>query len=271
MNKKVIYPRASSNSFHKKMISKVLKQVLGFLKFDYRIKIVISVFFLGHASSTAQELSAVETLKKVETYYKNVAILDIEMEYKMFRGVTGNNITESYKGTMYKYGDISKVDILGSEIVQLPEAKIIVNNDNKTVMYSKAKSGTITGSPVDMSSFLKFYKGTSTRLQGNTIILEMTQTNVHIPLPYNKIILYIDKTTYQIKRQELYLSTKVPFVDENGKGVPDSARMEISFKPNPKPVNKVPQLKDYVLIGSNNTIKLSNNYANYTILDQTAL
>lgn len=231
-----------------------------------KIKILICVLCLSNVA-IAQELSAIEILKKVETYYKSIEVLDIEMEYKMYKGFTGNHITESYTGTMYKNGDIMKVKILGSEIVKLPDAKIIVNNNDKTVMYNKIKENTIMGSPVDMSSFLKYYKESNIQYLGNTIVQEMVQKHLQMPLPYNKIVLYIDKTSYQIKKQELYLSTKVPFVDEKGKGVPDFARMEISFKANPKPTIKVPNIKDYVFVSSSNNIKLSHNYANYTIID----
>lgn len=231
-----------------------------------KITILICALLAGHIT-IAQELSAEDILKNVETYYKNVEVLDVEMEYKMFRGYTGNNLTESYKGTIYMNGKISRIEILGSEIVQLPKAKIIINNDKKTVTYNELKNDAIQNSPLDMSTFFKFYKTSSIKYKGNLIIQEMIQKELKIALPYNKIVLYIDKTSYQVKKQELYFSTKMPFVDKNGKSLPDQARMEISFSPNPQPLKIVPKLSNYVHINSDKAVTLSKNYASYSIVN----
>ena len=229
------------------------------------------ILFLGSITlNYAQEITAKETFNKIESYYKTIDILDIEMEYKMFRGYTGTNLTESYKGTMYKNEGVSKIDILGSEIIDLPEAKLIINKEAKTVTYHKKYNKETQSSPVDISMFLKFYKEASTKVKGNTIVHEMVlKKGIQIPVPYSKIVVYVDKNSYQMQKQELYLSTKVPFIDKNGKEAPDLARMEIKFKTNPNPSKKVPKLKDYVQIDANKKVRLSQNYAAYKIIDQT--
>ncbi|MDO5971994.1 hypothetical protein Q4Q35_19505 [Flavivirga aquimarina] len=236
-----------------------------------KYQLLILALFLGNiALSYTQEITALNTFNKIESYYKTVDVLDIEMEYKMFRGYTGTNLTESYKGTMYRKEGVTRIEILGSEIIDLPDAKLIVNKEAKTIAYNKKSFEKTQNSPVDISMFLKFYKEASTKISGHIIIHEMVlKEGIQISIPYRKIIIHVNKNNYQIEKQELYLSTKVPFVDKNGKEVSDLARMEIKFRKNPNPLKKVPELKDYVRIDSNKKVHLSQNYMAYKIIDQT--
>lgn len=238
-------------------------------KIKYPLLTVV-LFFGNIALNYAQEITALKTFNKIESYYKAVNILDIEMEYKMFRGHTGTTPTESYKGTMYKNEGVSRVNILGSEIIDLPEAKLIVNKEAKTITYNKKSNKETQKSPVDVSMFLKFYKEASTKISDHIIIHEMVlKKDIQMAMPYSKIVIYVDKNSYQIQKQELYLSTKVPFINKNGKEAVDFARMEIKFKTNPNPLKKVPKLKDYVRIDTNKKVHLSQNYSAYKIIDQT--
>ncbi|WP_346882328.1 hypothetical protein [uncultured Algibacter sp.] len=239
-----------------------------------KIKHFINVLFLivSCTSIYGQQPTALETLSKVEAYYKTIKNFDFDVEYKMYRGYTGNHLTESYKGTMYKNGNVLQVIILGSEVLQFPEAKIIINDKNKTISYSKLMQNGTQQTPVDISLFLKFYKESTTSFVGNTLIHEMILKNNTINMPYNRVIMYINKNTYALEKQVLFLTTKVPFNGEKGKK-DDAARMEISFKQKPKqkPKPKPLKLKDYVLIGINNKISLSKAYSTYTLIDQTNL
>lgn len=240
---------------------------------DRRIKHTLSIIILlcSYLSTYAQMPSASETLAKVETYYKSLNEFDFEVEYKMYKGYTGNHITESYKGSMCKKEDVSQINILGSEIIQFPDTQLIIDNENKTLIYKKISEDVMQKTPMDVSAFLKFYKETNTQISGNVLIHEMEIKNVQIPIPYNKIIVHVNKDTYKIEKQVLYLATKVPFVDENGKETPDLGRMEINFEQNSKSLKKTPKLNDYVFLDSNNKVHLAQAYNRYTIINQTNL
>ncbi|MEP1490173.1 MAG: hypothetical protein ABJK28_17270 [Algibacter sp.] len=240
---------------------------------NLKVKKGLSIIILlcGYLSLYAQKPTASQTLTKIESYYKSLSEFNFEVEYKMYKGYEGNHITESYKGTMYKNGDVSQIKILGSEIIQFSDTQLTITNDNKTLIYNKISEDVIHKSPMDVSSFLKFYKETNTEIKGNVLIHEMVIKNAQIPMPYNKIKVYVNKETSEIERQVLYLATKVPFVDENGKEAPDVGRMEISFKKNPKSVSKVPELNDYVILDSQNNVRLAKAFTAYTIINQTNL
>lgn len=236
-------------------------------KLKHQLSIII--LLCGYLSVYAQKPVAYETLKKVETYYKSLKTYDFQMKYTMYKGYTGNHITESYDGTMNKNNDISQIKILGSEIIQFPDVHIILNKENKTLLYNKISNQVTQKSPVDVSSFLNFYKETATEIKDGIIMHEMVLKNTQVPIPYNKIVLYVNENTFQIEKQMLYLATKVPFIDENGKETPDVGRMEISFTQNSSN-HKTPKLNDYVIINSDK-VSLTKAYQDYTIIDQTNL
>ena len=236
-------------------------------KLKHQLSIII--LLCCYLSVSAQKPIASETLKKVETYYKSLKAFDFQMKYTMYKGYTGNHVTESYEGTMCKNGAVSQIKILGSEIVQFPDVQLILNKENKTLQYNKTSNHVNQKSPVDVSAFLNFYKETVTDIKDDTIIHEMVLKNTQVPIPYSKIVIYVNKNTYEIEKQILYLATKVPFVDEDGKETPDVGRMEISFKRNSS-THKAPRLNDYVLIHSDK-VSLTKAYQDYTIIDQTNL
>ncbi|NMH85960.1 hypothetical protein [Flavivirga algicola] len=231
----------------------------------------VTFLLLCSISIQAQLPAAAESLAKTEAYYKMAKTLSLQVTYSMYKGHTGNHLTESYKGTMHRNENVSRIRILGSEILQFPKVQLTINKDNKTLVYNKISDQGLKKSPLDISIFLKYYKETSTRVRENMLIHEMVLKNNKMPIPYNKIVIYINRTNHQLIKQELYLSTKVPFVDENGKSTHDVARMEISFKHDEKIMNRVPKLNDYVLLESNKKVRLANAYAAYTIIDPTNL
>ncbi|WP_308993697.1 hypothetical protein QLS71_007975 [Mariniflexile litorale] len=216
----------------------------------------------------AQQPNAAQTLAKVEAYYKTAKTFNLDVEYAMYKGYTGTYLTESYKGSMHKNGDVTQLKVLGSEILQFPKVQLTIIDENKTVVFSPITNKNLQKSPVDISVFLKFYKEVSTQVSGNTIIHELVVKNIQLPVPYNKIILHVNKTDFSIQKQVLYLSTKMPFVDEEGKDTEDVGRMVITFKTNPMSI-KTPQLQNYVVLEPNKKPCLAKAYAAYTIIDQS--
>ena len=226
---------------------------------------------IGNQVVFAQQTKALEVLSNVEAYYKTKEVIDLEVEYKMYRGYTGDNLTESYTGFLYKNGEVLQMKILGSEIVQFPQAQITIDQENKTLYYNKVTDDKPQNSPLDMSAFLTFYKEGSTRITGNNIIIELIKKNAKIPISYNKIILTVNKESYALEKQELYLATKVPFVDNEGNDMEDVGRIKVTFKTNPTPANKKLKLEDYVVLERNNKVLLAKPYKEYSIIDQTKL
>ena len=236
-------------------------------------KHLLSIVFLliGFTATNAQQLSTTEVFKKVATYYETLNTYNFEVAYRMYKGHTGKQLTESYKASMYKNGNVMQLELLGAVILQFPNTQLTINDEHKTLIYTKIPDGALTKSPFDISKFLNLYESVSTRLKGNTLILEMTLKNSKIPMPYSKIIMHIDRMTYALKKQELFFSTKFAFVDKEGKKSEDVGRLEITFQSKSNPVNWNPKLEDYIVIKPNKKVNLANAYRLYTIIDQTNL
>lgn len=244
------------------------KNKYNHMKIRIKKLVCIGVLMVSGLAINAQEIKASELLKKVETHYKNTKTFNLDVEYAMYKGYTGTHRTESYMGSMYKNNEVTQIKVLGSEIVQFPKAQLTINNDYKTVTYNEITDKTLQQSPLDISAFLNFYKVVSTEVSGSTIIQELVVKNSQLPIPYNKIILHINKQDYSIKKQVLYLATKVPFIDDEGKSSQDVGRMVITFKTKPMPED-IPELQDYVILGANDKLRLAKAYTTYNIIDQS--
>lgn len=237
------------------------------------LKYIIVSLILGSNSWSihAQLPTAEATLAKVETYYKALETFHFDMVYNMYRGYSGENLTESYSGTVSKQGGVSQIQILGSEIIQFSNKQIVLNKADKTLTLRNVNAEAMQQSPMDISKFLKFYKASNTKVSGNYLVHEMVLKNSNIPMPYSKIVVYVNKTNYSLEKQILYMATKMPFTDANGKQTPDAGRLEVTFKQNVSGNKPTPKLSDYLRCEPEDTCRLANNYKTYTLIDQTNL
>jgi len=238
------------------------------------IVFTVTLFFvLSHNVVVfAQQLpSAESTLNKVSKYYNALKEFDVEIEYEMYKGYSGSEVTESYKGTIYRGNDVTHIKILSSEIIQFKEEQLIIDKDYKTITYSEPNGNIMNSSPTNMTVFLQYYKESKTLVTDTNIVHEMVLKNPQLPTAYNRIIIYVNKSTHKIEKQVLYFSNKLPFVDDDGKENLDSARMEINFKDNPKPNGNIPKLEDYLVVTSNNKLELTGSYKSYKLINKTNL
>jgi len=209
-------------------------------------------------------------LNKVFDYYKTAESYSYNCTYNMYRGFTGNIITESYKGTIFKDGNISRITALNSEILSYPNAQLTISNDSKLIIYIKKRVDFVEKSPVDISLFLKYFEGNIVSQENNIIKYEMTLTKNNFQIPYQKVVFYINKTNYSLIRQELFFATKLPFKNAEGESVNDFGRMEIIFSPNNHSLKNIKKIEDFLII-EKDTIKLTKAYQNYQLIDQSNL
>lgn len=209
----------------------------------------------------------VEVLEKINDYYSTNKHYNIEVSYKMYRGYTGENITESYTGNLYKDGNITSMEALNAEIWIFPNAQLTIDTANKSIYYTKTAIGAIQNSPIDTKTFSRFYKEKASETKGNTLRYEMVLKNIQIPSPYSKIVLWVNATTYELEAQELFFANKLPFVDEAGNRVNDYGRLKILFQSS-KNAKQTLKLSDIITI-KNNTVQLASRFNSFTLIDQT--
>ncbi len=218
----------------------------------------------------AQDKETKEILTKVQQAYNKVASQQIEVTYAMHRGLTGNTITESYTGTMIKKGAVSQFKVFNSEIIKFPNFQLIIDHEVKEVRYTNNKNGGgEMHTPLDIKSFLKIYDKTQITTDNGNWICEMVSTQKNPQNPYGKVKLYIDPTTYFIKKQELFFTAMVPFIEEDGHTrTMDMARMVIQL--DHKPLEEgitIPLPGDFIKTSATNTMILTANYKSYRLIN----
>jgi len=218
----------------------------------------------------AQKLSVKEVLGKVTVFYTNADQYQIDITYNMLRGLSGNNITESYKGSMVKKGSFTRMEALGSQVFQFSKTHLVVDHNQKVIAYNKSNANGLSNSPLDVSDFLKYYDKSQIIDKGTMLVCEMVSTRKNFQLPYGKVVLYINKNNFSVAKQELYFSNLIPFKNkENNTQEQDYGRLIILLNHNMGGEVTTTELKDYVTIGSNNKPLLQKKYAAYKLIDQT--
>ncbi len=227
--------------------------------------ICVLVFTVFVNTISAQNFS--DILEKVNAYYKTASTYNIQSTYTMYRGYTGNTITESYKSTMYKTDNVVGINALGAEVITFSNAQITINSTNKTILYTKGNN--IKNNVIDVNALSKFYDQTSVKEEGNNIIYEISLKQKALNIPYSKLIFHINKNDYSLIKQEFFFTSKLPFTNKKGERENDFGRMEIIYSSNPKLLKNNIQLEDYLVINSNNEVSVTNTYKNYQLINQT--
>lgn len=228
------------------------------------ICVLICTVFVNTLS--AQDFGAV--LEKVNNYYKTASTYNTQTTYTMYRGYTGNTVTESYKGTMYKKGDVKGVTALGAEVITFANAQITVNDTNKTLVYIKTATNSMKKNVIDVVNLSKFYDQTAMKEKGAILIFELSLKKKALNVPYNKLIFHVNKTDFSLVKQEYFFTSKLPFTNEKGEREHDLGRMEIRYNANSKPLKNM-RIEDYLVIHPNNKVSLSKTYKNYQFINQT--
>ncbi|MBQ4819098.1 hypothetical protein [Aquimarina sp. MMG016] len=233
--------------------------------------IMLLLCFVSTAQlAQAQNEKAKDVLEKVKKSYDDKKQYEIETIYNMHRGLTGNSITESYKGEMVRNEDVTRFRVLKTEILQFPKAQLNIDHNQKKVIYAKTQIGAASQhSPIDVSVFLKLYYETSVTEKNGVLICEMVSNKPVSQNPYGKVVLHINKNTYLIEKQELFFSTLIPFVDEesNTKKM-DYGRLVILLQLKDLQNNSKPALSDFITISPDNNISLTEQYKGYTLINQ---
>ena len=196
---------------------------------------VLNTLFFWNTVAIGQVAGVDQVLTKVATLYKDTPSYAMEMEYTMFRGLTGENITESYSGAVTKISGVYHYSIMGAEIIQWPTEKIVIDSNQKMMVYSKEiATDPTTSIPGDISNLLHYYKENAARIEGDHLICELVAKNSVNPLPYGKIIITANKDNYNLIQQELFFSRQLPFKDGDAM-VADFGRLQINMSPMQSP------------------------------------
>jgi len=232
----------------------------------YKNIMCLLLFTVVTNTISAQDFN--NTLEKVNEYYKTVKTYNITATYSMYRGYSGNTVTESYDSKMYKTDGVIAVTALGAEVLTFSNAKITVNDSKKTIVYVKSNNENFRNNLIDVEKLSQFYNQTAFKEEGNTIIYEISLKEKAGNVPYNKIIFHVNKHDFSLAKQAFFFSSKLPFTSKEGVREHDLGRMEITYAvSNEEPKNN--KVEDYVVSNNNDDISLSKAYNDYKLINQT--
>ncbi len=237
------------------------------VKQTFRILMLLLSFSWG---ITAQQGEMKSLLKKVADFYTNSGEYYIDINYKMYRGLTGNQVTESYNGVLIKKGAFYKMEVLGTEVLQFGDEKLILDHNNKLISYAKDKTQNPAELITNMNTFLQYYNEYQILDKGSNWVCEFVSSKKNIQqLPYGRVLLYVNKKTYALARQELYFSSVVPFKGKNGDTEYDYGRLIITLENSLKKNTEITSLEDYIKSNSEGKIELREAFSAYRVIDQT--
>ncbi len=228
------------------------------------------IFQLLTLSVSSQEKSVKQILDGVSNSYLSKEQYLVNMTFTMYRGVTGNTISESYTGTMQKKGATSKNQVLDTEIYLFPSASVAINSTTKTITYT-GLSNPQKNTPIDLSILLKYYQKSQIIDKGSQWLCEMvTEQNTFNQLPYSKVLLYVNKDDYSVSKQVLYFTNLIPFKNKRNDEIEhDYGRLVIDLKHQWDVNIPAKKLNDFIVKKHDNKIQLQTKYATYKLVDNT--
>lgn len=230
---------------------------------------VYMLFMILSLKLSGQVHSLKADLEKVVDYYQGKTTMALEMRYRLYHESTGA-LGESYSGSLYKKGRSHHIRILGSEVLQLGQVQLTVDHNNKAMLYKEIPSEALEATPFQMLNFIKYYKETASRVSGRDIIYELELEQAHLPLPYHKIVLHLNRSNYSITKQVFYLTKQVAFEGASKGSHWGLARMEVEFIPLEASSFSLPVLEDYMRESNGIKRGVSKAYSGYKFIDESA-
>lgn len=191
----------------------------------------IFFFFFLSLSSSSQETDktkVINLLKKSQQVYDDLKTYYLESTYKLYVNQNSNEIKESYNGITVKKDDVAYSKIATTELISLKDLNIKIDNSTKRIQVSKDKSKQNVMKAFDVNEYSKYFVKYKFSEVNNQYKCELSTANVSM-IPYSKVVIYIDKKSNRMLKQELYFLTKHKTKIVNGKPYYDYPRLEISF------------------------------------------
>jgi hypothetical protein len=199
--------------------------------------------------------------------YDGVPVFEMKSSYSLFSDYKSTKPIEHYEGIYIKNKKESYSKIDRNEMVILKDISIRTDNDSKLIKYWK-KGKNDDHVVYDLNDYLaNFSKFLISEESGNWICT-MTAPAISA-VPYGKVVIYIDKNSHLITRQEIYMLTAKTIKGAKGKEKTDYPRLVISFS-GFKPGNLTAAAKfnsSYYIQTLPSGTKPSKNYKNFQIAD----
>lgn len=227
---------------------------------SYSICILI---FICSISAYSQENKQLTTIfQKVSEAYTNPERISLNFSYKLYTTYKSPIVSEQYIGYYFKTKTESYMKIHNTEFMQAKGISLKVNHDQKAMLVGKNSAEIAAATPTNISGYLKYFKTKNLSSDGNNWICTL-ETSLYTQLPYGKIVVYVNKRTYKIEKQILYLLDKASYKNKNGIIKQDYPRLEITISD--RNSFDVFNINTFITMHGQNYLP-SKKYSNYKLL-----
>lgn len=204
---------------------------------------------------------------KINSVYALLKEYSVNISYTLYADYTTLNEHSSESGILVKSGEKQYLKIASVELISDSGFQLMVDNDNKLLMYRN-----IILPSKQANQVVDFSKALS--LCTKTTLLQFNDTRKGYKLDfvegifdeYAALSVIYDTTNYMIGKVILFYAV-VP--DDYNDELTGKPRMEITYTGLKKEVSVLPALlnKENYITEDNNTLKLTEKYKNFRLID----
>ncbi len=232
--------------------------------------LIVAGLLLYVTSYSQSKITVDELLNKVKIFYEQKNSYSLNTSYTLYQDDNSNRILESYKGKIVKTDDVMYSKIQDTEFIQFSEALLKINHSEKAMLYANTNLSKGSNTPIDLSNFMNTgFKSSNIIVNNDNYIIELQAKEINF-LPYSKIRIYIDKESYAIQKQELFLANKISVKDKNNQDVLVNPKLEIILFNFSEKDSQIFDSNKFVLsnyiIQSDNKVAVSLKYKDYNII-----
>ncbi|WP_203258193.1 hypothetical protein [Hyunsoonleella ulvae] len=181
-----------------------------------------------HTSFSQQEDLDVQSLiQKVKHSYEDEHMYSLNVTYKLYENSTSTTPKEFFTGKIIRDNNQYYSKINNTEFIQFTNAYVKINHDEKAMLYINEPAKEVE-SITDFTKYLAHFNEANIALENGMYKCEITAKQVTF-LPFTKLVLYVDKNSFRLKKQVVYLAQHSISKDKNGKDVVSNPRLEIMF------------------------------------------
>jgi len=223
--------------------------------------IVFLVFYSGYS-----QLSAIDVVKKMQEHFKQ-EIFNIEMDYNTYATYVASDVYLSYKSSISKKNENSCFRLHHTDFINISLELIKISHDQKLIQYHKiTEEEQQQMNPMDIEKLMPYFVKNEINKNGNEYHCVFYTSGI-TQLPYSKIELVINASSYQLKKQVMYLNKAMKYTDKSGSISTNYPRIEIVIKKwNSVVDNNVFKLSTY-LSSSSGKVTLAKQYKEYQLVD----
>lgn len=201
----------------------------------------------------------------VEKKYNQMSYFSYTSNFNVYEENNETKSIEKTTGIFLKKNKISYQKVENNEIIDFGDYTFIADHENKLVSINKKDEQTQF---ITLKSLLPLFKNREIILKNENKICVLKAGKIN-QLPYDKVEVYIDKKTNELKKQLFYFSGKKEYKQKGRKVVALNPVLEVTYT-----IRQKNEVKDNQLIAKanyfsiqKNKIVLANKYKNYKLIN----